>query len=358
MRKHYLDNIRWMVQILVVLYHVCYMYNGLGFPSTIGQITEKPFLPADLFQYAVYPWFMTVLFIVAGISARLYLDRHTEKEFLRSRTDRLLVPSTIGLLVFGFLQGYINMALSVDAFSSLANVPLPVRYLIMAVSGTGVLWFLQVLWVLSVILILVREYEQGRLWKLGAKADTAFLIAAAVPVWLMGLVLNTPVIAVYRFGLYGTVFFLGYFVFSHDEVIEGMKKNVLIYVLAAVCAGIAFTAVHFGKNYADAPVNRSVFYGIFAWLGSLAVLAAAAKYCDFENSFTRWMSAHSFSLYVFHYLGISAVGLYIAKPGLLGPALIYPLSLLAGLAAGYVLGEIISRLPFMRWAVLGIRKKG
>ena len=28
MRKHYLDNIRWMTVILVVVYHVIYMYNA------------------------------------------------------------------------------------------------------------------------------------------------------------------------------------------------------------------------------------------------------------------------------------------------------------------------------------------
>lgn len=36
-----------------------------------------------------------------------YLDKHSEKEFLKSRTLKLLVPSTIGLFVFQFIQGYV-----------------------------------------------------------------------------------------------------------------------------------------------------------------------------------------------------------------------------------------------------------
>ena len=68
------------------------------------------------------------------------------------------------------------------------------------------------------------------------------------------------------------------------------------------------------------------------------------------------MNRHSFGLYMFHYLGISACALYIAKPGLLPPAAVYPLSLAAGLLAGYLLYALISRLPFFRWAVLGIGK--
>ena len=94
MRKHYLDNIRWMIQVLVVLYHLFYIYGARNFPGTLGMITSTPFIPGEVFQYAVFPWFMTALFIVAGISSKLYLDNHSAKEFIKSRTTRLLVPSS------------------------------------------------------------------------------------------------------------------------------------------------------------------------------------------------------------------------------------------------------------------------
>jgi peptidoglycan/LPS O-acetylase OafA/YrhL len=42
MRKKYLDNIRWITVILVVIYHVLYMYNAEGIPGTLGQITDLP----------------------------------------------------------------------------------------------------------------------------------------------------------------------------------------------------------------------------------------------------------------------------------------------------------------------------
>ena len=29
MRRHYLDNLRWATVLLVMLYHVIYMYNGV-----------------------------------------------------------------------------------------------------------------------------------------------------------------------------------------------------------------------------------------------------------------------------------------------------------------------------------------
>ena len=40
MRKYYLDNIRWVTVVLVVIYHVIYMYNGEGILGGVGKITS------------------------------------------------------------------------------------------------------------------------------------------------------------------------------------------------------------------------------------------------------------------------------------------------------------------------------
>ena len=102
-----------------------------------------------------------MLFIVSGISSRLYLEKHTDKEFVKSRTVKLLVPSTIGLFVFQFIQGYISMSLS-NAFDDLKEVPAIIKYLIMVLSGSGVLWYVQMLWLFSVMLTWIRKAEKDR----------------------------------------------------------------------------------------------------------------------------------------------------------------------------------------------------
>lgn len=358
MRKSYLDNIRWVAVVLVVIYHVFYVYNAEGVLGGLGKITGLSVQYYDLYLYAVYPWIMPLLFLVSGMSARYALDRCTEQEFLRRRTTKLLVPSTVGLLAFQFIQGYISMMLG-SAFDAMTGaVPGVIRYLIMAVSGIGVLWYIQMLWLLSVLLVLIRRIEKDRLWQLGGKGRIATMLLLTVPVWATAQILNTPVIVVYRFGLYGLMFLLGYFVFSHDEVMNALKKSFSLFAVLAAVLGIAFCAVFFGENYADAPVNRSPLFTGYAWFACLAILGGMAKYGDRETGFTQWMNRRSFGLYVFHYMGISAVALWVAKPGLLPVPVVYILSLLAGFAAGYLLQALVSRLPFFRWAVLGIGKEG
>lgn len=356
MRKHYLDNIRWSTVILVVIYHVLYMYNAEGIAGGLGKITGLDVQYYDLFLNIVYPWLMPILFIVSGISSRLYLEKHTDREFIRSRTQKLLIPSTVGLFVFQFIQGYISMSLS-NAFEELEGVPFLIKYLIMVVSGSGVLWYAQLLWFFCVMLVWIRKAEKDRVWQACGTVRLPVLVLLTPVVWMSAHAGNTPVIVVYRFGLYSTMFFLGYFVFSHDEVVEILKKYFAVFASAAVLLCAAFCWYSFGKNYADAPIYSSVPFTAYSWFGCLAILGGYARYADFENSLTRWMNRHSFGLYVFHYLGISAIALYVAKPALLTPLPVYILSLAAGFVSGFVLWEIISRLPFFRWAVLGIRKK-
>ena len=362
MRKYYLDNIRWITVVIVVIYHVLYMYNAEGILGGLGKITNLTSQPYDIFMYFVYPWFMPVLFMVAGISSRLFLERHTDKEFVKSRTRKLLVPSTIGLFAFQFIQGYVSMSLG-TAFTDLAagGVPKPVIFLIMVASGSGVLWFVHLLWIYSMILVLLRKIEQGRLLIIGAKTPLWMIALFYFPIWGAAQILNTPIVSVYRVGFYFVFFMLGYYVFSNDEVMEKLKNHAILLIVSGVAVCIIFSILYFvvygGMNYADKPVNRGPLYAACAYLGSLAMLGGMARFGDFGNSFTKWMSRKSFGLYVFHYLGISSVALFIAKPGILPAAVCYLLSLAAGFVFGYGLYEIISRIPFFRWAVLGIRKE-
>lgn len=76
-RKLYLDNIRWVTVVLVVIYHVVYMFNGVQPFGVIGPFREHQI--QDGFQYLVYPWFMALLFVVSGMSARYYLQKATPR---------------------------------------------------------------------------------------------------------------------------------------------------------------------------------------------------------------------------------------------------------------------------------------
>ncbi|MDD6742040.1 MAG: acyltransferase family protein, partial [Roseburia porci] len=174
MRKYYIDRIRVMTIILVVVYHVIYIYNSVIKDGVIGPVTQ--FHGLDAIQYVLYPWFMVILFLISGMCSRYYLETHTEREYFRARTRKLLVPSTIGLFVIGWMQGYLNMSISHVFDGMTGKIPGVIFYLILCLSGTGVLWTIQVMWVCSVVLLIVRRIEKGRLLKAGEHAGIAVLV--------------------------------------------------------------------------------------------------------------------------------------------------------------------------------------
>ena len=50
---------------------------------------------------------MLLLFVVAGISARYALEKEDRKTVLKESVDKILAPSTLCVLAFGWLGGYV-----------------------------------------------------------------------------------------------------------------------------------------------------------------------------------------------------------------------------------------------------------
>lgn len=274
MRKHYLDNIRWATVLLVVLYHAIFMYNHVVTAGVVGPVTDCRW--QDALQYLLYPWFMVVLFLVSGASARYALDSRSGKVFFAERTRKLLVPSTLGLLVLGWAQGYFNIAFSHVFENILSGVPAPVLYLIMTVSGIGVLWTCHVLWVCALVLLAVRRIECGRLLAKCASLPCWAVAALGVAAWVSAQVLNPPIIQVYRFGIYIFSYLAGYYVFSQPQVMDALARRAPI--LCAVAAALGRPHRACGRVPGAAqfwavrlPLSSAVGGGL--WAGVLPALA-------------------------------------------------------------------------------------
>lgn len=152
-RYYFIDNLRWVTVVLVLIYHVFYNFNALGVFGGIGGFAEHQW--QDVVGTVLYPWFMTLMFLLAGMSSRYALQHRTAREFRRERTRKLLVPSTLGLLVFGWVLGFVNMKAGGGVLPE--EMPGVVKFLIGVISGTGPLWFIQDLYVFSLLLLVVRK---------------------------------------------------------------------------------------------------------------------------------------------------------------------------------------------------------
>lgn len=352
MRKHYIDNIRWTTVILVLIYHVFYMFNHAGVFGGIKPLEGAE--GADVLLYFVYPWFMALLFLLAGMSARYALSKRTAKQFIGGRVTKLLVPSTLGLFVFQWLGGYLNVKIG----GGLDTIPPIARYPIFALSGTGPLWFIQLLFLFSLLLIPIKKLDASdRLWTLCKGTKLPVLLLLAIPVWGASQILNAPVITTYRFGIYFVCFLLGYFVFSHDEVTDRLQKARLPMLIAAVTAGVLYTVYFFGENYTEDACLKHVFTSVYLWLAILAIIGCSKAWFNKENRLTAYMNRVSFGWYIVHYPVLLAVCFALVNFIALPSAAVYILALVIYVPLTAAVYELLRRIPFVRWAVLGIKKR-
>ena len=353
MRKPYLDNIRWITILLVVVYHVFYIYNASGVAGGIGSFAETQ--GQDAVMYLVYPWFMLALFVVSGMSARFSLQSRSHKAFLKSRTQKLLLPSTVGVLLFGWALGYFNLRIG-GGWEAMQAVPKPVLYLILCVSGTGPLWFLQLLWIYAVLLVLFRKVEKDRLWRHCTTAGPVAFVFMGVLLYAGSFIGNMPVVTVYRCGFYGVGFFLGYLVFSHEETIDRLQRWWRILGAAALILGAAFTAIFWKKPFTDHAVLDSPLGVAYAWVATLAVLAFAKQVLNFETPVTHFLRKQTWGLYLFHYLPLAACAYFISPTSL--PVLVkYLVTAIAAFGGAEILYSVFSRIPGVRVCLCGISGK-
>ncbi len=346
MRRHYLDNIRWMAVVLVLVYHVAYLFNHVGILGGVAPLPGGEWV--DVFGMLPYPWFMALLFLVAGMSTRYALEKRSCRQFLAERARKLLVPSTLGLFVLHWVTGYWNVRLGGGA----EYIPGFLRYPVYALSGIGPLWFVQMLFLFSLLGLLVKQVDRDeKCYRLCGKCR--LLVLLVVPVWGAAQVGNLPVFTMYRFGIYGMCYLLGYLVFSHDEVIERLEKAKLPLLGAGLVLGAVFGFRYYGEDYTAPGCLQGLLANLYLWAMVLAILGCAKAWLDFTTPVFTYCAGASFGWYVLHYPVVLCVACLLAEWGKLPTAAVYlaVLVLELGITAG--LYEAVKRMPVVRFAVLG-----
>lgn len=371
-RKYWLDNLRWVTVLLVLLYHVFYFYNNKGVFGGVGGFGPYPETPQyqDVVMYILYPWFMPLLFLLAGISARYALERRPAREWFRDRTRKLLVPSTIGLFVFHWMVGYFNTAAAAKA-GTFGEMPVVAKFVVWSISGTGPLWFIQDLWLFSLVLLALRAIDKsdrfhrwcGKISE--GKYAIVWIILLGVIYWAAEqLVIHNPrpespdgLYNLYKPLFYLVIFLMGYYIFSHDRVQEALKSAWIPLMVCAIVAGTILIVTGFGRDNTSPEYLTSPLNCLYGWLACLALPGWFQARFDRTGAFAGYMTRSSFGLYIVHYLVIASFGYMMKIYTNLPPVAMYLILTVAVFALSPVIYEIVRRIPFIRWCVLGEKRR-
>jgi glucan biosynthesis protein C len=361
-RLHYIDNLRWICILMLFPFHTAFIFCAGWYGYYVSS--DYPSTAAHCLTVAVEPWIMPLLFCIAGLSMKLSLENRTPQIYLKDRVTKLLIPFLAGLVLvcpviayyaLKFHTGYTGSFAGafVHFFSSVHNFP--------DLNGVGGdfsvdhLWFILSLFIISVValgVILLVQWKP-RFHLNPDKMNLPVLVLLFIPVWLLNFV------GIYETGYsvmsYFAMFLIGYYLFAMDSVQARLEK----YWAFLLAAWIVLTI---GVMWAYGIIlgHSEVFWGYSAvfvltgWSGVLALMGAGMHLFDSTNTFTDYMSAASYPVYIIHQAVLVVIAYYVVMFAI-HPALQFAAIVLFSVLLTFACCEVIRRIPVVR-ALFGITR--
>ena len=305
MRKSFIDNLRWMDVFLLIPYHAAQAFNTWG---ELNYICFAPNQAISSFVVFFSPFFMPLLFLLAGVSTRYALKKRTYRQYIIERVKRLIVPFVFGTLVFCPILSYMgdvnNFAYDGGFFR---------HYIIFFTKWTdlsgfdggfsvGQFWFLYFLFIISLASVGIIALS-NKLIKKRVKAENIPFWAICLMVIPLPFLYGVLSVGGKSFAEYLYVFLIGYFVLSHDKVIEKAEKYRFISLTIGLAAGVAnvYMFIWSGKDYGAINLIAKSFA---EWFMILALIGIGKNKLDDKNKVSEYMSQRSFPYFSLHFLWI------------------------------------------------------
>ncbi|HVO37823.1 MAG TPA: acyltransferase family protein [Spirochaetia bacterium] len=190
-RMAFVDNIRWVVIVMVVLIHASVTYSGIGswFYKEPVRLDMVSMLTFAFYESLSQAFFMGFLFFLAGTFVPGAYDRKGFGRFVLDRLIRLGAPTLVFMLVLDPLTRLIIRLFSGQRPSLAAFFQgwLDVIRSGHVVDRTGPLWFALALLVFSIVYALVRLVA-GRPARAGGQTEVRALTPRAIHLAAVGLV--------------------------------------------------------------------------------------------------------------------------------------------------------------------------
>ena len=393
-RRLDLDWVRILAFGLLIFYHVGMYY------VTWGWHVKSPFASTALepLMRLSSPWRLSLLFFVSGCataflhercgplappaatpragarvgSGAILASRGSPAGFVKSRTQRLLIPLALGLWIIVPPQSWAEITEAVAYRGGYLN------FLHHYALGDGGwcredclltptwnhLWFVAYLWCYTMLAAFAwRVLRRERLERLGAavakRLRGPWLIVLPVA-WLaairIALVARFPdthalVDDWYEHANYFSVFALGLLLARETGVWEEIRR-LRWAALALALVGYAFVATYFGHYVDVSPPDwlRQVQRGVYAtqaWCAIVAALGFARQWNPADSRARRYLTEAIFPFYIVHQTAIVLLA-HFMKPLGLRPPVEGPLLVAATVAICFASFEIVRRVGWLR----------
>ena len=336
-RLNFIDNLRVWAIVLVVLQHIAVIYNTLY-----------------LFMIINSAYFMGLLFLLSGYFTPGSLERKRPKDFLKDRLIRLGIPTLAYVLILNPIASW-GIQLTQKGSATGYNFAL------------GPMWFAVMLLVFDVGYLIWRQKTRREqkdppgdtLSKLPFLAILLFMLALAAVTWLLRIVVPYGIA---RFGFPSLGYlpqYLSFFIIGIIAAQRGWLRLVSgslgwVGLSLAVVATIIFLPTALSSS-------GGAFIGFGSWQSatfalwdsifsvgvSLALIVLFRRFFNKGSKFGRFLSEHSFAVYIIHVPVVAYVALAVSPLQTL-PQLKCLIAAAIGLPLCFGVSWLIRRIRFVR----------
>ncbi|MDE7254198.1 MAG: acyltransferase family protein [Acetatifactor sp.] len=354
-RKYYIDNLRWMAILLLFPFHAAQIWSGGEYSGF--YIWSHTNTVLYVFSTAVYPWYMTFLFAIAGMSCKYALLKRTNKEFVMERIKKLVIPFCFGLLVLVPVMTYIA-----EVFFNGYTGTYWQQYGLFFTKETDFtgyhggftpahLWFLLYLFLISVTALGIIYLQKKRLseFRVG-NISYFFIILLFVPEWLCQYILN---IGGKSLGQFMILFLFGYYILTEESILQKLKRYRFVSLAICILSGSLYTALYCFENVRNTWMTG--LYIFFGWMGIITLLGIGQSKLNVHNQLSVYFTHASFPVYILHMPILVVTGFFVLKLPV-GVAGQFLLIVLISSIVTFLTYEIAKRVPILRF-FLGMPKQ-
>ena len=325
-RLFFIDNIRWLMIIFVIMIHTAVTYSNLGMwyyvePTKLDIVSLAIF---GIYQSFTQAYSMGLLFLIAGYFVPASFDRKGFAKFLRDRFVRLGIPTLIYMLFINTVIVYYFLAFKRTTphppfWQFLLNYVLSLDFL----SGSGPMWFALALLIFSAWYAVYRIFHkapenlqlQGK--PPGHLAVGGLLLLISAFTFAIRLVqpIGTSIMNMQLgyFSQYVILFVVGIIIYRKNWLLRIPYSFGMTWFKAALIGGSIFWLAIFilGGGLSG---NFDKYGGGFYWQSAAAALWESffcvgicigfivifRQYFNAQGRFAKFMSDNYFSVYVFH----------------------------------------------------------
>jgi peptidoglycan/LPS O-acetylase OafA/YrhL len=319
-RLWYLDNLRVLLTVLVVLFHVALTYGNLPIWYYHEPAGDPSGVALDLFVVVVQMFFMGGFFLISGYFAPGSYDRRGGRRFVRNRLLRLGVPLLVYLLVLRPMVNFGGLAMMRATY----DPALPYwRYYLLS-WDPGPLWFVEVLLAFALVYALLRRLrgpvapadEPARAPGTPAIAAFVAVLGLATFAWRLLVPNGTywPIVGLPSpayLPQYVLLFAVGAMAYRRGWLTAMPRRAGALGLVAAGVALVALAVAGFAPGQAAGTsllLMAAFAEAVFATGILVGLLMLFRERWNRQGASGRFLAAHAYAVYIVHPLVLVALG--------------------------------------------------